>query len=87
MTTRDELELAVCKAITRSDVDTSALMTMSLSFDIADALIPFVERAKAKVLREMADAIDEGPTFALPPSIVSTLIRERADEIEKGIDR
>ena len=33
-------------------------------------------------LRGIADLIDNGPTFAMPPSIISALVRERADDIE-----
>lgn len=32
-------------------------------------------------LRDMADRIDRGPTFPLPPSVISALVRERADDI------
>lgn len=41
----------------------------------------------AQALREMADLVDRGPTFPLPPSVISALIRERADELERGDDR
>lgn len=33
-------------------------------------------------LRKMADEVDNGPTFAIPPSVVSQLIRERADDLD-----
>jgi hypothetical protein len=33
----------------------------------------------AAALRVMADEIDCGPTFPLPPSVISALVRERAD--------
>ena len=33
-------------------------------------------------LRDMADQIDRGPTFSLPPSVIAALVRERADELE-----
>lgn len=35
----------------------------------------------AKALEDMADRIDDGPTFPLPPSVISTLVRERAADI------
>jgi hypothetical protein len=35
----------------------------------------------AAALRVMADEIDRGPTFRLPPSVFSALVRERADRI------
>jgi len=37
----------------------------------------------ADALRDMADRIDRGPTFPLPPSVISALIRERADDITR----
>lgn len=37
-----------------------------------------VASAVAAGLRVMADEIDRGPTFALPPSVISELVRERA---------
>jgi hypothetical protein len=33
----------------------------------------------AAALRMMADEIDRGPSFPLPPSVISALVRERAD--------
>ncbi len=36
----------------------------------------------AAALRVMADEIDRGPTFPLPPSVISALVRERADRLE-----
>jgi hypothetical protein len=33
----------------------------------------------AAALRVMADEIDRGPSFPLPPSVISALVRERAD--------
>ncbi len=40
-----------------------------------------LEEAIAAGLRVMADEIDRGPTFPLPPSVISALVRERADRI------
>lgn len=37
----------------------------------------------AAALRMMADEIDRGPTFPLPPAVISQLIRERADSLIK----
>lgn len=37
---------------------------------------------QAEALREMAERIDRGPTFPVPPSVISALVRERADSIE-----
>jgi hypothetical protein len=36
----------------------------------------------AAALRVMADEIDRGPSFPLPPSVISALVRERADGLE-----
>ena len=33
-------------------------------------------------LRAFADFIDRGPTFPLPPSVFSALVRERADDLD-----
>jgi hypothetical protein len=38
-----------------------------------------VAAGTAAALRVMADEIDRGPTFPLPPSVISALVRERAD--------
>jgi len=38
-----------------------------------------VSAGVAAALRVMADEIDRGPTFPLPPSVISALVRERAD--------
>lgn len=32
-----------------------------------------------QVLRDAADLVDRGPAIPLPPSIISTLLREKAD--------
>lgn len=41
--------------------------------------------AVAAALRTMADIVDRGPTMVpMPPSIISTLIREQVDDIEAG---
>lgn len=34
-------------------------------------------------MRMLADFVDNGPTFPMPPSVLSALIRERADLIER----
>jgi hypothetical protein len=34
-----------------------------------------------EALRDAADEVDSGPTFPLPPSVVSALLRERADSL------
>lgn len=39
----------------------------------------------AAALRVMADEIDRGPTFPLPPSVISALVRERADGLDAGV--
>lgn len=36
----------------------------------------------AAALRGMADIIDRGPTFPPSPSVISALVRERADDID-----
>jgi hypothetical protein len=38
-------------------------------------------------LRELADEIDRGPTFPLPPSVISALVRERAAAIDPQPER
>lgn len=38
----------------------------------------------AAALRVMADEIDRGPTFPLPPSVISALVRERAEMVEEA---
>ncbi len=40
----------------------------------------------AAALRVMADEIDQGPTFPMSPSVISALIRERADRLEATDD-
>lgn len=62
---------------------------------IEDAMVPRIGRdlgtihrdaivgaCVAAALRVMADEIDRGPTFPIPPSVVSALVRERADGLE-----
>lgn len=34
-----------------------------------------------QALRDAADLVDRGPTFPLPPSVISALLRERADDM------
>ena len=41
-------------------------------------------RDELATLRVMADEIDRGPTFPLPPSVISELIRERAAGLVGG---
>ncbi|MEU0081385.1 hypothetical protein ABZY58_26085 [Micromonospora tulbaghiae] len=36
----------------------------------------------AALLRDFADLIDRGPTFPLPPSVLSAMARERADDLD-----
>ncbi len=40
-----------------------------------------IRTAITAALRDMADLIDRGPTFPLPPSVISALVRERADNL------
>lgn len=35
----------------------------------------------AAAFRVLADEIDRGPTFPLPPSVISALVREKADAL------
>lgn len=35
----------------------------------------------AAVLAEVADQIDRGPTFPIPPSVISELVRERVADL------
>ena len=44
-----------------------------------------VSAGVAAALRVMADEIDRGPTFPLPPSVISSLVRERADRLEAPV--
>lgn len=37
-------------------------------------------------LRVMADEIDHGPTFPMPPSVISALLRERADGLAQSVE-
>lgn len=46
---------------------------------LVDAFRALVAEERAAALREAADEIDRGPTFPLPPSVISALIREHAD--------
>ena len=41
-------------------------------------------RAVAAALHVMADEIESGPTFPIPPSVISALVRERADGLAGG---
>ena len=41
----------------------------------------------AAVLDLMADEIDRGPTFPMPPNIISELVRERAADIKASVTR
>ncbi len=45
-----------------------------------------LEEAMAATLRVMADEIDGGPSFPLPPSVISQLVRERADRLDPPTD-
>lgn len=45
-----------------------------------------VGRVRAAALRDMAERIDRGPTFAVPPSVISALVREWADKADGGTD-
>lgn len=47
----------------------------------AEAVAPLIA---AQVLRDAADLVDRGPTFPLPPSVISALLRERAEDHEAG---
>jgi hypothetical protein len=46
-----------------------------------------IGRAIADALDDMAARIDNGPTFPLPPSVISELVRERAADLRvHGLD-
>lgn len=47
----------------------------------AHSAVTAIGRAIAEGLEDMADAIDKGPTFPLPPSVISALVRERAADL------
>jgi hypothetical protein len=40
-----------------------------------------------QALREAADHVDRGPTFPMPPSIISALLREQADDYAQEANR
>jgi hypothetical protein len=40
----------------------------------------------AAALDAMAEVIDRGPTFSLPPSVISALVRERAADLRAAAD-
>ncbi len=46
--------------------------------------MPADQPTAAQALREAADLIDRGPTFPMPPSVLSALLRERADDLDTG---
>jgi hypothetical protein len=57
---------------------------------LAEVAMAATDRALGHVaawLRELADEIDRGPTFPLPPSVISALVRERADAIDPQPER
>jgi hypothetical protein len=47
---------------------------------IQGAWVAAAAAVAAGALSEMAGKIDKGPTFPLPPSVISALVRERADD-------
>lgn len=51
-------------------------------YEDSDAHHRWASAAVSAALRVMADEIDRGPTFPLPPSVISALVRERADRLE-----
>ncbi len=53
-------------------------------YEEPDNIRRWVAAGVAAALRVMADEIDRGPTFALPPSVISALVRERADGLTDG---
>lgn len=46
---------------------------------LADLLAVVEPRIRAETLRWAANKVDAGPTFPLPPSVISALLREYAD--------
>jgi hypothetical protein len=46
----------------------------------------WVAAVASAALRVMADEIDRGPTFPLPSSVISELVRERAAGLASGGD-
>lgn len=64
----------------------TAIHTNEESADLAVAVVePLLAAAEARgaiaALRDMADRIDRGPRFNMPPSVISALVRERADDL------
>lgn len=47
---------------------------------IQEAWLAATAAVAATALRDAAKKIDNGPTFPLPPSVISELVRERADD-------
>lgn len=42
-------------------------------------------RGIAAVLEAVADDIDSGPTFRVPPSVISALVREKAADLVQAV--
>lgn len=74
-------------------MSTDAMITAAAEA-IEDAMMPRIGRdlgtihrdeivaaCVAAALQVMADEIDRGPTFPLPPSVISALVRERAERL------
>lgn len=97
-TQRDELAAIICDAIILAPGANPERVT-SLSFAIASAVLPFIERAKAEALLDAADAWQQGEWADAPRrndrvqeriangQYVTDWLRDRAAEIEKGIGR
>lgn len=80
-TLRDQLARTLHEAEDGPTCDCAAVHR-EIYTTMADAILPIIRTAISAALRDMADLIDRGPTFPLPPSVISALVRERADAIE-----
>lgn len=70
---------------------------MSTALELLDAYAAAYERVSghpnhaaramgiAAVLEAVADDIDRGPTFPIPPSVVSALVREKAADVVAAV--
>lgn len=48
---------------------------------LAEEIVQALKAARRNELLAAADQIDRGPTFPLPPSVISALVRERAADL------
>lgn len=80
-TLRDQLTETIHRARMHRPGDPCAGGPFERDAEIADAVLPIIRTATVAALRDMADLIDRGPAIPLPPSVISALVRERADDL------